>query len=180
MFSGFPAGSEGKESTRNVGDPGLIPGSGRSPGGGPGYPLQYFGLKNPMDRGAWRAAAHGVAKGRTLRCRVDTNRTSQSAYSPAQRNSESEWGRSVLSDSATPWTVQAMGCSRPGCWRGSCSLLQGIFPTQGSNPGLLHCRRMLYQLGHKGSPQMDNNSNERGLLSWGLEGRGNPAPKEGG
>ena len=35
---------------------------------------------------------------------------------------------------------------------GSCSFLQGIFPTQGSNPGLLHCRRMLYQLSHKGSP----------------------------
>ena len=35
---------------------------------------------------------------------------------------------------------------------GSLSLLQGIFPTQGSNPGLLHCRRILYQLSHKGSP----------------------------
>ena len=35
---------------------------------------------------------------------------------------------------------------------GSLSLLQGIFPTQGSNPGLLHCRRILYQLNHKGSP----------------------------
>ena len=37
---------------------------------------------------------------------------------------------------------------------GSCSLLQGIFPTQGSNPGLLHCRKILYQLSHKGSPRI--------------------------
>ena len=37
---------------------------------------------------------------------------------------------------------------------GSCSLLQGIFPTQGSNPGLLHCRRVLYQLSHKVSPRI--------------------------
>ena len=37
---------------------------------------------------------------------------------------------------------------------GSCSLLQGIFPTQGSNPGLLHCRQILYQLSHKGSPRI--------------------------
>jgi len=39
-------------------------------------------------------------------------------------------------------------------WVGSCSLLQGIFPTQGSNPGLPHCRQILYQLSHKGSPRI--------------------------
>ena len=49
---GFPGGSEGKESTCNVGDLGLIPGSGRSPGKGNGNPLQYSGLENSMDRGA--------------------------------------------------------------------------------------------------------------------------------
>ena len=43
-------------------DMGLIPGSGRLPGGGNGRPLQYSYLENPMDRGAWRATAHGVAK----------------------------------------------------------------------------------------------------------------------
>ena len=48
-------GSVGKESTCNAGDPGLIPGSGRSPGGGSGNPLQYPCLGNPMDRGAWWA-----------------------------------------------------------------------------------------------------------------------------
>ena len=47
------------------GDAALIPGSGRSPGGGNGNPLQYSYLGNPMDRGAWRATVHGVAKSRT-------------------------------------------------------------------------------------------------------------------
>ena len=50
---GFPGDSEGKESARNAGDPGLIPGSGRFPGEGNGSPLQYSGLENPMDGGAW-------------------------------------------------------------------------------------------------------------------------------
>ena len=49
----------------------------------------------------------------------------------------------------TPWTIQSMEFSRLECWS-SLSLLQGIFPTQGLNPGLLHCRRILYQLSHKG------------------------------
>ena len=102
---GFPGSSAGKEFTRSTGDPGLIPGSGRSPGKGIGYPLQYSWaflvsqtVKNlpamwetcvqslgwedpleegmathssilawriPVDRGAWQAAAHGVAKSRT-------------------------------------------------------------------------------------------------------------------
>ena len=43
-------------------DVGSIPGSGRPPGGGPGNPLQYSCLENPMDRGAWKATVHGVAK----------------------------------------------------------------------------------------------------------------------
>ena len=50
---GFPCGSDGKESACNAGDLGLIPGSGRSPGGGHGNPLQYSCLENPMDSGAW-------------------------------------------------------------------------------------------------------------------------------
>mgnify|MGYP007134212888 CR=1 FL=1 len=52
----------------NAGDEGdvrLIPGSGRSPGGGHGNPLQYFHLENPMDRGAWRATVHRVAQSQT-------------------------------------------------------------------------------------------------------------------
>ena len=47
----------------DVRDAGLIPGSGRSARGGNGSPLQYSGLKNSMDRGAWQAIVHGVAKG---------------------------------------------------------------------------------------------------------------------
>ena len=50
---GFPGGSEGKVSACNVGDPGSIPGLGRSPGEGNGNPLQYSCLENPMDRRAW-------------------------------------------------------------------------------------------------------------------------------
>ena len=51
-----------KASACNAGDPGSIPGSGRSPGEGNGNPVQYFCLENPMDRGAWEAAVHGVAE----------------------------------------------------------------------------------------------------------------------
>ena len=51
-----------KESACNAGDPGSIPGSGRSPGEGNGKPLQYSCLENPIDRGAWQAAVHGVAR----------------------------------------------------------------------------------------------------------------------
>ena len=58
----FPDGSDGKESACSAGDLGLIPGLGRSPGEGKGYPLQYYGLENSMDRGVWWARVHRVAK----------------------------------------------------------------------------------------------------------------------
>ena len=48
--------------------------------------------------------------------------------------------KSLRHDQLFPWTIQSVGVSRPGYWVGSLSLLQGIFPSQGSNPGLLHCR----------------------------------------
>ena len=57
-----PGGSDGKESAHNVGDLGSIPGLGRSPGEGHGNPLYYSCLENSVDRGAWRATVHGVAK----------------------------------------------------------------------------------------------------------------------
>ena len=60
---GFPGGKEPLCRTRR--DSGSIPELGRSLGGGHGSPLQYSCLQNPMDRGAWRAAIHGVAKSRT-------------------------------------------------------------------------------------------------------------------
>ena len=69
---GFPGGSVVKkkkkknppanEYRRLAGDRGSSPGSGRSPGEGSGYPLQYSCLENPVDRGAWRATVHGVTK----------------------------------------------------------------------------------------------------------------------
>ena len=59
---GFPRGSVGKESACNSGDPGLIPGLEISPGEGKGYPLQYSGLENSMDR---ICIVHGVAKSLT-------------------------------------------------------------------------------------------------------------------
>ena len=62
---GFPGGLDGNESASNAGDPGSIPGWGRSPGGGNGNPCQYSCLENPMDREAWRATVHGVAKSQT-------------------------------------------------------------------------------------------------------------------
>ena len=59
------SGSDGKESACNAGGPVSIPGSGRSPGVGNGYPLQYSCLENPKDRGAWWATVHKVTKSRT-------------------------------------------------------------------------------------------------------------------
>ena len=61
----FPGGSDGKASVYNAGDPGSMPGLGRSPGEGNGHPLQYYCLENPMDRGAWWATVHWVAKSKT-------------------------------------------------------------------------------------------------------------------
>ena len=67
LHSFFPSGTTGKEPAAIAGnrrDTDLIPGSGRSPGGGHGNPLQCSCLENPTDRGAWLATVHGVAKSR--------------------------------------------------------------------------------------------------------------------
>ena len=61
----FPGGSDGKETACNAGDPGLIPGLGRSPREENGYSLQYSCLENSMDRGAWQAIVHGATKSLT-------------------------------------------------------------------------------------------------------------------
>ena len=61
-MQGFPASRVVKNSATNAGDGGLIPGSGRFPGGGTGNQLQYSCLENSMDRGAWRAIAHGTTR----------------------------------------------------------------------------------------------------------------------
>ena len=70
-------GLSSKESPCNVGDEGLIPGLGRSPGGGNGNPLQYSCLRNPMDRGAPRVTVRGIAKSQTQRLNNNKNKTSR-------------------------------------------------------------------------------------------------------
>ena len=73
--------------------------------------------------------------------------------SPHPSHHHENESHSVESDSVTPWTIQPMEFSRPEYWSGcSLSLLQRIFPTQGWNPGLLHCRQILYQLS-QGKPK---------------------------
>ena len=62
VTKGFPGGSDSKESVCDAGDLGSIPGSGRSVGEGNSNPLQYPGVENSMDRGAWWAAVHEVTK----------------------------------------------------------------------------------------------------------------------
>ena len=65
MCQDLPCSSDYKESACNAGDPGSIPGSGRSSGEGNGNLLQYFCLENPMDRGALWATVHGVTTSQT-------------------------------------------------------------------------------------------------------------------
>ena len=62
---GFPGGSDDKNSAFNAGDPGSIPGLGRSPGEGNGYPLQYSCMENFIGRETRQATVHGVTKSRT-------------------------------------------------------------------------------------------------------------------
>ena len=62
---GFPGGSDGKVPVCNAGESGSIPWLGTSPGEGNGNPLQYSYPENSMDRGAWQATVHGVAKSQT-------------------------------------------------------------------------------------------------------------------
>ena len=104
----FPGGSEVKVSASNVGDPGSIPGSGRSPGEGNGNPLQYSCLENPMDGEAWQAAAHGVAKSRT--------RLSTSLSLHRSRNKEMLWERFLREQHHLAW----YNCLR----KGHCSFLR--------------------------------------------------------
>ena len=87
-----PAGHAGEHS---------IPGSGRSPGGGNGNPLQYSCLENPMDGGAWRAAVHGVAKSQTRLKRPSTQHFISSVqFSPVAQS--------------CPTFCNPMNCSTPG------------------------------------------------------------------
>ena len=108
-----------------TGDAGSIPGWGRFPGGGHGNLLQHSCLENPMDRGAWWATVHGVSKSRTQLKPVTMH--------------------SCMVNMNIHCLCKSTGVDYH-------FLLQRTFPTQGSNPGLLHCRQTLYHLSHKQSP----------------------------
>ena len=100
-----------------------------------------------MDREAWHAGIHGITKSRT-----QLSDWTELNWMQQQWVSEQWKSLSHVQLFVTPWTLQSMEISRPESWSGGrLSLLQGIFPNQGSNPDLLHCRRILYQLNHKGS-----------------------------
>ena len=110
--------------------------------GGNGNPFQYSCLGNPMDRGAWWAMLQRVKKSWTwLRDWTTCVKWSESC--------------SVVSDSLqlhglySPWNSPSRNTRV-----GSLCLLQGIFPTKGSKPGLLHCRQILYQLSHNRSSRI--------------------------
>ena len=94
-------------STGNLRDTGSIPGQGRSPGEGHGHPLQYSGLKNPMDRGAWQAMVHRVTKSQTRLKRLNTHTCAHThTHVVVQLLSH-------LRLFVTPWTV-ALGSSVHG------------------------------------------------------------------
>ena len=124
-------------------DVGLIPKLGRSPGGELGSPLQYSCLENPMDRGAWWATVHRVAKSRTRLKQLST----QPCREPTIILKTSKGKDQVFILYELYWNSQNTGV-------GSLSLLQEIFPTQGLNPGLPNCKWTLDQLSHKGSPRI--------------------------
>ena len=152
-------GSDGKASACKAGDAGLIPGSGRSPAEGNGNPLQHSCLENPMDRGAWWATVHGVAKSQTRLSDFSFLLSTVKIEVPHFNSYEMfHWMACclVLSHiqlSVTPWAVAqqaplSMGISRQEYWSG----LSFPSPRDLSNPGIahaspssiLHCRQILY------------------------------------
>ena len=141
-YSYFPQWLSSKELSCIAGDAedvGLIPGSGKSPGGRNGNLLHYSCLESPMDR-SYNSWAHKERDTTELWNKENIHIFDFTRHCYVDLvNSGS---LSVVSDS-----LQFHGLY-------SLALLRGIFPTQGSNPGLPHCRRILYQLSHKGSPRI--------------------------
>ena len=133
-MQGLPGGAVVKNPPAHAGDArdiGSIPGLERFPRGGNGNPLQYSCLENPMDRGAWRATVHGVTKSQTW-LKLFSAHAHKIMQSISPTYNQGNEGR----------VVTGVGCH---------FLLQEIFPTQGLNPGLPHCRQTLYCLSHQGS-----------------------------
>ena len=110
-----PITTDGKESACNAGDPGSIPGSGRSPGEGSGYPLQHSCLENPADGGAWRAAVHKLKRAeydRVTHAFIITRATSRVTTPCVIINA---------TDAAATRSVPAGERLAPGCPWGACS-----------------------------------------------------------
>ena len=118
-------------------DTGLIPRPGRSPGGRHGNPLQYSCLENPTDRGGWRA----IVPECMISCFIHVQLLATLWVYPAR----------LLCPWDSPGKNTGVGCH---------AFLQEIFPTQESNPGLLHCRQILYQLSYEGSPHISDSESE--------------------
>ena len=159
---------------------GFNPWTGKIPGVGNGNPLQYSCLENPMDRGVLWATVHGVAKGsdKTERLSVHVHaRTRMHTHTHKYiygsdlghlsfkcwwnflfKRTKDYWSESCSIMSYCLWPhriyIQSMEFSSQNTGVGSLPLLQGIFPTQGWNPGLPHCRQFLYQLSPKGMPRI--------------------------
>ena len=164
---GFPWWLSGKESACQCSS---IPESEISPREGNDNPLQYSFLGNPMDRGAWQATVPRVTKSQTwLSDRLfhftQLNRLLYGWNIVIQlyvnfKKSMITLSRSAMSNSLRPHGLQSFRLLHPwdspgkntgvGCH----ALLQGIFPTQGSNPGLPHCRWILYHLSHKSKNEL--------------------------
>ena len=114
----FPGGSAGKEYACNAGDPGLIPGSGRSPGGGHGNPFQYFCLENSIDRRVWQAKVHGITKSQTWLTHTQLKKLTKLFKNLAKLvhylQCSMKWKPlNCVWLFVTPWTVQSMEFSRP-------------------------------------------------------------------
>ena len=132
-----------KATVYNVGDPGSIPGLGRSPGEGNGNPLQYSCLENPMDRGAWWAIVHGVTKSQT-RLSDFTFTFSTCSKQALGLLLVALWGLLiVVASHCGGFSPAAQGfwpmCSIVMACVLSCFAACGIFPDPGSNQCSLHC-----------------------------------------
>ena len=119
FLSGSPGGSDGKESACSVRDPGSVPGLGRTPGEGNGYPLQYSDLENSMD-----CIVHGVTKSRTwlsdfhftspLVSPMVLNRGNSTLTPPPKRYLTMSWD--ILDCPSWRWTrLVPSNRQRPGC-----------------------------------------------------------------